>query len=69
MLKPDKTQNESEFAVVVSDPVIIRRVEMTCELFELAYEMKYLELKRRNPKAADEWLRAETLRLITLGNP
>jgi hypothetical protein len=52
---------------VVSDPAIIRRVEITCELFNLAFEMKYLELKRRNPDAGDDWLRAETLQLIALG--
>jgi hypothetical protein len=43
---------------------MIRRVEIACELFETAFEIKSLELRRRNPDATDEWIRAETLRLI-----
>jgi hypothetical protein len=43
---------------------IIRRVEIACELFETAFEIKSLELRRRNTDATDEWIRAETLRLI-----
>ncbi len=46
---------------------MIRRVEIACELFETAFEIKSLELRRRNPDAADEWIRAETLRLIEAG--
>jgi hypothetical protein len=67
MLKPNSSQNLAKSMNVVSDPAIIRRVEITCELFNLAFEMKYLELKRRNPDAGDDWLRAETLQLIALG--
>ena len=46
---------------------IIRRVEIACELFETAFEIKSLELRRRNPDATDEWIRSETLRLIEAG--
>lgn len=52
---------------IISDPIIIRRVEIMCELFEMAYEIKSLELKRRNPDASDAWVRSETLRLIEAG--
>jgi len=67
MVKPNQTPCLNQSQVVVSDPAIIRRVEITCELFELAFEIKYLELKRQNPKASYAWLRLETLRLIELG--
>ena len=46
---------------------MIRRVEIACELFETAFEIKSLELRRRNPNATVEWIRAETLRLIEAG--
>lgn len=46
---------------------IIRRVEMACGLFETAFEIKTLELRRRNPEATDAWIRDEALRLIEVG--
>lgn len=46
---------------------MMRRLEITCQLFEMAYEIKFLELQRRNPDASEEWIRAETLRLIEAG--
>lgn len=49
---------------VIRDPRIIRRVEIMCELFEMAYEIKSLELRRRNVGASENWIRSETLRLI-----
>jgi hypothetical protein len=45
----------------------VKRVEIMCGLFDLAYELKSLELKRRNPLASQEWIREETLRLIEAG--
>jgi hypothetical protein len=52
-----KTHNES----------IIERVHIVCDLFNLAFEMKSLELERRFPDAKPEWIKQETLRLIALG--
>lgn len=63
----DQASFEAAKASVISDPVVIRRVEIMCELFDLAYEMKSLELQRRNPDATDDWIRSETLRLIEAG--
>jgi len=59
-------QNQED-ALVHSDPDVIRRVEIMCELFDVAYEIKFLELKRRHPEATDEWIKQETLRLIEIG--
>lgn len=46
---------------------MIRRVEIACGLFETPFEIKTLELRRRNPEASDEWIRDEALRLIEVG--
>jgi hypothetical protein len=46
---------------------ILRRVRMTCDLFNLAFEMKSLELERRFPDASEAWIKQETLRLIEAG--
>ncbi len=54
-------------AECLSDPRIIRRVETVCELFEMAYEIKSLELKRRHPYSTEQWIHTETLRLIEAG--
>ena len=43
------------------------RVRIVCDLFNLAFEMKSLELERRFPQATPEWIKAETLRLIEVG--
>jgi hypothetical protein len=48
--------------------VAMKRVEIMCGLFEMAFEIKSLELRRRNPEATDEWIRNETLRLIDAGS-
>lgn len=50
-----------------SSQEMIRRVEIACGLFETAFEIKTLELRRRNPVASDEWIRDEALRLIEVG--
>ena len=46
---------------------IIQRVRMMCDLFNLAFEMKSLELERRHRDASPEWIKQETLRLIEAG--
>jgi len=46
---------------------IIQRVRMMCDLFNLAFEMKSLELERHHPEASPEWIKQETLRLIESG--
>lgn len=43
------------------------RVRIVCDLFNLAFEMKSLELERRFPQATPEWIKTETLRLIEVG--
>ena len=43
------------------------RVRIVCDLFNLAFEMKSLELERRFPQAMPEWIKTETLRLIEVG--
>lgn len=48
--------------------VIIRRVRIMCDLFNLAFEMKSLELKRRHREASPDWIKQETLWLIELGS-
>jgi hypothetical protein len=66
---PDQPDTVTE--TVCSSPTdnsIIRRVEITCELFEMAFEIKSLELRRRNPDASDDWIRDEALRLIEVGS-
>ena len=50
-----------------SSQAMIRRVEIACGLFETAFEIKTLELRRRNPEATDAWIRDEALRLIEVG--
>ena len=50
-----------------SSQEMISRVEITCGLFETAFEIKTLELRRRNPEASDEWIRDVALRLIEVG--
>lgn len=47
---------------------VIARVRVMCDLFNLAFEMKSLELERRNPTANPGWIKQETLRLIELGS-
>lgn len=63
----NKNPNASSNEGVISDPAIILRVEIMCGLFELAYELKSLELKRRNPDVPDDWIKSETLKLIEAG--
>jgi hypothetical protein len=63
----DKTRSTPETSGCISDPRIIRRVETVCELFEMAYELKSFELKRRHPEATDGWIHSETLKLIEAG--
>jgi|GEM_PF-3172747 hypothetical protein len=46
---------------------IIQRVRMMCDLFNLAFEMKSLELERQHRDASPEWIKQETLRLIEAG--
>jgi hypothetical protein len=43
------------------------RVRIVCDLFNLAFEMKSLELERRFPQGTPEWIKSETLRLIEVG--
>ena len=45
----------------------IERVRVMCDLFNLAFEMKSLELERRYPEASKDWIKQETLRLIEKG--
>jgi hypothetical protein len=52
---------------VLRDPAIMQRVRISCDLFNMAYEIKYLELQRKNPDARPDWIKQETLRLIALG--
>jgi hypothetical protein len=66
--------DQSDFTIPLDSPprskeaeAMIRRVEIACELFETAFEIKSLELRRRNPHATDDWIRGETLRLIEAG--
>jgi hypothetical protein len=66
-LSSDQTPATPRAEGCISDPRIIRRVETVCELFEMAYEMKSLELRRQHPDARDEWIHAETLKLIEAG--
>lgn len=49
------------------EEAILERVQITCDLFNLAFEMKSLELERQYPEAKPEWIKRETLRLIELG--
>ena len=37
-----------------------------CDLFNLAFEMKSLELERRHREASPDWIKQETLRIIEL---
>ena len=46
---------------------IIQRVRLMCDLFNLAFEMKSLELERQHRDASPEWIKQETLRLIESG--
>ena len=71
-LQPNKISEANPSSVVSPTrskeaEAIIRRVEIACELFETAFEIKSLELRRRNTDATDEWIRAEILRLIEAG--
>jgi hypothetical protein len=73
MTLPSNNNSSETMASVVAPPrskeaeAMIRRVEIACELFETAFEIKSLELRRRNPDATDAWIRGETLRLIEAG--
>jgi hypothetical protein len=51
----------------VSREQVWRKVRIACELFDMARDIKLLELKRRHPEASDAWLQSEVLRLIEMG--
>jgi hypothetical protein len=55
--EPDRTEAEA----------MMRRFAIMCGLFETAYEIKSLELRRRHPEASEAWIHTETLRLIEAG--
>lgn len=59
--------DDSELAKRSDCEARMRRISIMCGLFETAYEIKSLELKRRNPTASAEWIHTETLRLIEEG--
>ena len=61
------TSDGSELPRLSDSEAMMRRISIMCGLFETAYEIKSLELKRRHPAASDGWIHAETLRLIEAG--
>lgn len=65
------TCNFSESLSRVADPAakeqIWQNVSAVCELFDMARDIKMLELRRRHPLASEEWILSEALRLIELG--
>ena len=63
---PQKEQNTDEFLDVPLEQVW-RNVRLACELFDMARDIKTLELKRRYPDASDSWIQTEVLRLIEKG--
>lgn len=65
MSESDNSIKHTDRIAIADD--IIKRIEITCGLFEAAFEIKSLELRRRHPQASDDWIRHETLRLIESG--
>jgi len=67
--KLDETSSSDDVKVpeLSESEVMMRRFTIMCGLFETAYEIKSLELKRRHPTASEAWIHEETLRLIEAG--
>jgi hypothetical protein len=59
--KVDKLEPERRMS---GNSTAVERVRVMCDLFNLAFEMKSLELERRYPEASKDWIKQETLRLI-----
>ncbi len=46
---------------------IWQNMSAVCELFDMARDIKMLELRRRYPIASEEWILSEALHLIERG--
>lgn len=66
-LDAHSTSDGSGLPKLSDSEAMMRRIFIMCGLFETAYEIKSLELKRRHPAASEAWIHAETLRLIEAG--
>ena len=63
---PQKKPNSGECFDIPREQVW-RNVRLACELFDMARDIKTLELRRRYPDASDSWIQTEVLRLIEKG--
>lgn len=45
---------DPEYRALIRDPAVLRRMELAFELYELAGQMKRLNLRRQNPDATEE---------------
>jgi hypothetical protein len=63
---PPKMPNSTDVSGICREQVW-RNVRLACELFDMARDIKTLELKRRYPDASDTWIQSEVLRLIEKG--
>jgi hypothetical protein len=61
------SQSLSRVADLPAKEQIWQNVSAVCELFDMARDIKMLELRRRHPLASEEWILSEALSLIELG--
>jgi len=61
------SQSLSRVADLPANERIWQNVSAVCELFDMARDIKMLELRRRHPLASEEWILSEALSLIELG--
>ena len=70
-MSPTSAYKESQSTTRVSDMPskerIWQNINAVCELFDLARDIKMLELRRRHPQVNDAWILNEALCLIERG--
>ncbi len=69
---PTSTVNIEQFTEQSEDSLskerIWQNVSAVCDLFDMARDIKILELRRRFPLATNEWIISEALSLIERGS-
>ncbi len=64
------TQDKNDYGCDFEQPELERiwaSIQAVCGLFDMARDIKILQLKRQYPEAADGWIMSEALRMIEEG--